>query len=259
MNTHAEKIQENKRQSVANSIVQKQSNSEHVFQYEDNRPEALRQHKLQEIANNSPQVKQAAQLQAIANNYTSKQQNVTADDTAPIQRKKSKKSGWNQKQIDQNKRLFRRRAIRQEGYARARERERLLKIQQNQQEVVLVNSMKAAQRLAFLGFSPAVQAGMMRLYHRGFQLQNSSGRAVFNIHGNFDACKRAATSIFGNLGNDRENGVDTVQVNGVTVTKERYMVNWNGVNIIIRNFSSSTTIWGTIEFQTGVRFEFKYQ
>ena len=66
MNTHADKSQENKSQSVANDVSQKQSGSESTFQFVDNRPEAVAQRKLQEMANNSPQAKQAAQLQSIS-------------------------------------------------------------------------------------------------------------------------------------------------------------------------------------------------
>jgi len=69
MHTHADKTQENKNQSVANTVSQKQGGSRSSLQFVDNRPEAIMQRKLQEMANNSPQTKQAAQLQAITNNY----------------------------------------------------------------------------------------------------------------------------------------------------------------------------------------------
>lgn len=68
MNTHADKTQGNKNQSFASTVSKKQSASESTFQFVDNRPEAVTQRKLQEIANNSPQAKQAAQLQAITKN-----------------------------------------------------------------------------------------------------------------------------------------------------------------------------------------------
>ncbi|KZS39293.1 hypothetical protein AWE51_12145 [Aquimarina aggregata] len=70
MNTHADKTQENKSQSVANSVVLKKSSSDSTFYFVDNRPEAVAQRKLQGMANNSPQAKQAAQLQMRANNYS---------------------------------------------------------------------------------------------------------------------------------------------------------------------------------------------
>ncbi len=52
MNTHADKTQENKSQSVANELSQKQGSGESTFQFVDNRPEAVAQRKLQEMANN---------------------------------------------------------------------------------------------------------------------------------------------------------------------------------------------------------------
>ncbi|MEM8999765.1 MAG: DUF4157 domain-containing protein [Bacteroidota bacterium] len=81
MSTHADKTQENKNQSVANGITKKQGSSKSTFQFFDNRPEAVAQRKLQDMANNSPQAKQAAQLQAMANDHSSKQQ--------PIQKKEN--------------------------------------------------------------------------------------------------------------------------------------------------------------------------
>lgn len=90
MNTHADKTQENKSQSVANEVSQMQSVGESTFQFVDNRPEAIAQRKLQEMANNSPRVlqlrsfqemannspqaKQATQLQAMLDNYSAQQQ-----------------------------------------------------------------------------------------------------------------------------------------------------------------------------------------
>lgn len=53
MNTHADKTHENKNQAVANAVSQKKSSSESTFQFVDNRPEAVAQRKLQEMANNS--------------------------------------------------------------------------------------------------------------------------------------------------------------------------------------------------------------
>lgn len=70
MNTYADKTQENKSNSV-NNLSKQQSKSESAFQFVDNRPEAIAQRKLQEIANNSPQVKQLKVIQDMANNYAS--------------------------------------------------------------------------------------------------------------------------------------------------------------------------------------------
>lgn len=99
MNTHADKSQIDRRQSVANEVYQKQNGSESRFQFVGNRPEVIAQGKFQEMmhnspivkqlrafqdmANNSPQAKQSAQSQKLADSYsTSKQQ--------PIQKKENK-------------------------------------------------------------------------------------------------------------------------------------------------------------------------
>ena len=98
MNTHADKSQENKSQSVSNGESQMQTGGEATFEFEDNRPEAIAQSKIQEMANNSPQVshlmafqdmannsprtEQAAQLQAMADNHSTQQKN-------PIQKKEN--------------------------------------------------------------------------------------------------------------------------------------------------------------------------
>jgi hypothetical protein len=81
MNTHADQAQENKGESVANGASKKKSVGGPIFQFADNRAEALAQKKapdaandsshvkqlqaLRETANNSPQMTQAAQLQAM--------------------------------------------------------------------------------------------------------------------------------------------------------------------------------------------------
>ncbi len=66
MNTHADKSHDNKNQSVANTISQKQGGGESTFQFTDNRPETVTQRKLQEMAGNSLQTKQTTQLETIA-------------------------------------------------------------------------------------------------------------------------------------------------------------------------------------------------
>ncbi len=58
MNTYVNKTQENKNQSVSKSVSQKKSSNRASFQFNDNRPVAIAQRKLQEIANNSQQVAQ---------------------------------------------------------------------------------------------------------------------------------------------------------------------------------------------------------
>jgi hypothetical protein len=98
MNTHAEKTQENKSQAVSAVDSQIQGGGESTFQFVDNRPEAIAQRKLQEMANNSAQVsqlkafqdrvnnsqqaKQTVQLHSMADNYSSQQQQ-------PIQKKEN--------------------------------------------------------------------------------------------------------------------------------------------------------------------------
>jgi len=52
MNTHADKTQKNKSQSVANSVAQKKSNSKSTFQLEDNRSNTTTQRKANENSNN---------------------------------------------------------------------------------------------------------------------------------------------------------------------------------------------------------------
>lgn len=58
MNTHVNKIQENKSHSVANAIAQKSNSNKSTFQFVDKRPETIAQRKLQEMVDNSTQVKQ---------------------------------------------------------------------------------------------------------------------------------------------------------------------------------------------------------
>jgi hypothetical protein len=67
MQTNANKTQTNQSQAVANELSQKQGNGEGM-QLVDNRPEAVAQRKLQEMANNSAQVKQLRAYQEMANN-----------------------------------------------------------------------------------------------------------------------------------------------------------------------------------------------
>ena len=79
MNTFTDKTEEHKKQSIANSVTQKQESKEPTFQFADSRAVANAQKGLQEFINNSPSSNQAAQLQATADNYAAKQQ-------PPIQR-----------------------------------------------------------------------------------------------------------------------------------------------------------------------------
>ncbi|PXY42406.1 hypothetical protein DMB65_04035 [Flavobacterium cheongpyeongense] len=53
MNTHADKIQKNKNQPVANAVTQKKNNGNQTFALEDNRTNSIVQKKLETIENNS--------------------------------------------------------------------------------------------------------------------------------------------------------------------------------------------------------------
>lgn len=68
MSTHADKTQNNRSQAVSNSENLAQSTSESALEFVDDRPAALAQRKLQEMASNSPQATQLKALQDIANN-----------------------------------------------------------------------------------------------------------------------------------------------------------------------------------------------
>ena len=98
MNTHADKTQENKSQAVSAVDSQMQSGGEATFQFVDNRPEAIAQRKLQEMANNSAQVSQLKAFQDMANNSPQGKQttqlqemadNHSAQQQQPIQKKEN--------------------------------------------------------------------------------------------------------------------------------------------------------------------------
>jgi hypothetical protein len=76
MNTHADKIDANKSQSVSNGESQLKRGGESTFQFLDNRPEAIAQMKLQEMGNNSPQVSKLRALQEMANNSPQTKKNA---------------------------------------------------------------------------------------------------------------------------------------------------------------------------------------
>jgi hypothetical protein len=189
---------------------------------------------MQDLADNSKQVQQSSAYQLMANNHASVQL-----------RRGNKKSSWNQNQVDQNKRLFERRAERQARYHEAWERE------QN----AVMDNMKPAQKLSYESQDGPVRLGIRTLYNKGFSQQNSAPRVVFNKAGDFDQCKTHATEVFGALGNNLSTIGD---LNASGVQKERYSIQFNGITVIVRNFSSNNAILGTIELQTGNIFEFKY-
>lgn len=66
MNSHANKAQENKSQSVANAVSQKQSGGASTFHFEDNRTEAIAQRKLQDMVDNSPRALQLKAFQEMS-------------------------------------------------------------------------------------------------------------------------------------------------------------------------------------------------
>jgi hypothetical protein len=68
MNIHAEKSPENKDRPEAGEVSPRRSGGDVAFQAPDNRPQAIAQRNLQEMANQSPRVKQLAALQDAANN-----------------------------------------------------------------------------------------------------------------------------------------------------------------------------------------------
>lgn len=80
MNSHADKTQENKNQSVANGFAQMEESSESAFQFEDNRPTAIAQRKAQEAANNSSKISQLRAFQEMANNSPQVKQTIQLQD-----------------------------------------------------------------------------------------------------------------------------------------------------------------------------------
>jgi hypothetical protein len=67
MNTYADNKQAQKSQSVADGVSQKERGGESSFQFADNRPEAVAQLKMQEMADDSPQTTQLNAFQNMAN------------------------------------------------------------------------------------------------------------------------------------------------------------------------------------------------
>ncbi len=81
MNKYANDKKENKRLSESHGASQIPGGPESNFQFSDNRPEALQQKKLSEMANNRPQQKQALQLKAMMDAATTPLQLYTKDKT----------------------------------------------------------------------------------------------------------------------------------------------------------------------------------
>lgn len=68
MHTPSDKSQQPQSQSIANELSEKKSSGGTANQFADNRPEAVAQRKLQEMANNSAQVRQLKGYQEMADN-----------------------------------------------------------------------------------------------------------------------------------------------------------------------------------------------
>lgn len=83
MNTHADKTQYNKSQSVDNAIPKKQD-GESSFHFVDNRPEAIAQKKLQEMTNKCPRVQQLKAIQERVNTGETVIQGMFTQTNIPI-------------------------------------------------------------------------------------------------------------------------------------------------------------------------------
>lgn len=94
MHASADKTQANKGQSQASNLSQAQSSSKSTFQLLDNRPEAIAQKELQEMANSSPKVSQLKSYQEMANthreasfSFNKPQNSLSSISSIPIQAK----------------------------------------------------------------------------------------------------------------------------------------------------------------------------
>ncbi|MDP3469113.1 MAG: hypothetical protein Q8S11_12315 [Daejeonella sp.] len=70
MLTRSNKTQEKSSRAVSNEVHSKQNGHRASIEFEDTRPEALAQRKLQDMANNSPQLDQNRANQEMVNNST---------------------------------------------------------------------------------------------------------------------------------------------------------------------------------------------
>ena len=73
MNTHADKTQTNRNHSNENEVAQMQSGGDSIFQFLDNRREAITQRKVQKMASNSALAEHLSVFQQMANNKQSVQ------------------------------------------------------------------------------------------------------------------------------------------------------------------------------------------
>lgn len=79
MYAQVEKPKENKSRAIANSVAQKKSNMKQGFGFEDNRPEAIAQRKLQKLLNNNHKNRHSLQLKATIQRVCSHCTNVACD------------------------------------------------------------------------------------------------------------------------------------------------------------------------------------
>lgn len=70
MNIHTDKKQNNKSQSVANETSQRPNGHDSSFKIVDNRPEAIAQRKLHEMAGNSRRASKLVQMKTLSDNYS---------------------------------------------------------------------------------------------------------------------------------------------------------------------------------------------
>lgn len=76
MITRTDKTQGHRGEAVANNRYKRQAGIESSFRVVNNRPEAIAQRKLQEIADKSPQAKKSARLQRVADSYATRQRHA---------------------------------------------------------------------------------------------------------------------------------------------------------------------------------------
>jgi len=107
MDTHADKKLENKSRTVANEVAQKKSSSESTFQFVDNRPEAIAQRKMQDIANDYVENRESLHTETTQNTYIQlKRKNNIGSYSNVLQLKKK----WTKAKAEKYKKHLRRRA-----------------------------------------------------------------------------------------------------------------------------------------------------
>lgn len=95
---HADKPKENKNRLLPNAVPFEQGSGRSMFQFTDNRPEAIAQRKLQESVNNSARVKQLSAFQEMTRHHPQARQAHLSAPAEAIQ-KKTRQSFKSQKAI----------------------------------------------------------------------------------------------------------------------------------------------------------------